>query len=166
MATIPSHNPPGNGHLRLAADLQAARRAAAEKFEAIALAHVPRGWRVQYRKCRGYCYPESKLIVAPRPCTRKSLYRFLHECGHAHQHGVFGRKPRHVEEMEAEKWARAAMHAAGVPIPRSMIQRGNQYVAQKIKQALSGGAKHIHPEARRLAGRFITSSNHTAGARS
>ena len=96
-------------------DLQAAKRVAAERFEAIAVRHLPPGYSVvRYRKnLSGYCDPKNKVIVVPRPRTRKALYIFLHECAHAHLHrnGSRGRVPRHVEELEAEQWA--CPHARG-----------------------------------------------------
>jgi hypothetical protein len=136
-------------------DLQAAKRVAAERFEAIAVRHLPPGYSVvRYRKnLSGYCDPKNKVIVVPRPRTRKALYIFLHECAHAHLHrnGSRGRVPRHVEELEAEQWAHARMREAGIRVPRAMTKRAKRYVARKIKQAIARGAKHIDPQARRFA---------------
>lgn len=138
---------------RSPADLQAARRAAAEKFETIAARYVPEGYTVEYRKSlTGVHYGSKKLIQAPRPRTRKSLYIFLHECAHAqlgHSHN--GRMPRHVEEMQAEKWAHEKMRGHGIAVPRAMTKRAKQYVARKIRQAVKRGAKHINPQARKFA---------------
>lgn len=132
-------------------ELQAARRAAAGRFEAIAAAAVPDGFTVKYRKrLSGMCYTAQKRIEAPRPVTRKSLYIFLHECAHAHLH-VGSKKPRHVQEMEAEKWAHERMRANGVPVPRSMTKGAKEYVARKIDQAQRRGAKNIDPAARAYA---------------
>lgn len=143
-----------NGHTtRSLADLQAARRAAAERFEAVAAAHLPPGWRVvRYRKnLSGYCSLKNKVIVAPRPRSRKALYIFLHECAHAHLHRSDSRAPRHVEELEAEQWAHAKMREYGIRVPRAMTRRAKRYVARKIKEAIARGAKHIDPQARRFA---------------
>jgi hypothetical protein len=130
--------------------LQEARKAAAERFTAIALKYVPAGYVVEYRKSlSGYC--TKTTITAPRPVTRKSLYIFLHECAHA-QLGHFDRKrPRHVEEMEAEKWAHRVMRENGVSVPRSMTRRAKSYVARKIRQARRRGARVIDTEAQRFA---------------
>jgi hypothetical protein len=131
-------------------ELQEARRQAAARFEAIAAKYVPEGWTVTYRKSlSGCCYHNSKRIAAPRPVTRKSLYIFLHECAHAHLHTGNGRIPRHVKEMQAEKWAHEKMRENGVSVPRSMTRRAKKYVARKIRQAVSRGAKTINQEARR-----------------
>jgi hypothetical protein len=142
-----------NGHRTRLADLQASKRAAAERFEAIASRHLPPGYSVvRYRKnLSGYCDHKNKVIVSPRPRTRKALYIFLHECAHAHLHrnGNRGRVPRHVEELEAEQWAHARMREAGIRVPRAMTKRAKRYVARKIKQAIARGAKHIDPQARR-----------------
>jgi hypothetical protein len=137
--------------IRTGAELQAARKAAAERFMAIAMRYVPEGYRVEYRKSlSGSHYGESKLIQAPRPVTRKSLYIFLHECAHAHLH-VDRRPKAHVREMEAEKWAHEKMRENGVPVPRQMTHRAKRYVARKIRQAIRSGAKKIDGEAARYA---------------
>jgi hypothetical protein len=135
------------------AELQAARKAAAERFEAIAKFYVPEGYTVEYRKSlSGTHWGQRKLIQAPRPVTRKALYIFLHECAHAHLgHAHNGKAPRHVEEMEAEKWAHAKMREHGISVPRSMTRRAKQYVARKIRQAERRGAKRIDPSARAFA---------------
>ena len=138
-------------------DLVQARKDAAERFTTIAIAHVPPGWTVKYRKSlTGICRFNQKLIETPEPKTRKSLYIFLHECAHAHLHGGSkgdGKRstPRHVEEMEAEQWAHARMREAGVPVPREMTRRAKAYVGWKIKQAVARGAKKIDPRARKFA---------------
>jgi hypothetical protein len=141
-------------HLLKNHDLQAARRAAAERYMSIALTYLPDGYTVEYRKSlSGVHNGKRKLIKAPRPVTRKALYIFLHECAHAHLHVDNGRVPRHVEEMEAEQWAHAKMREHDVAVPRVMTRRAKSYVAYKIKQALARGAKRIDPKARRYAKR-------------
>lgn len=134
-------------------ELQAARKAAAARFEAVGNLYVPQGYTVEYRKSlSGRHWGSRKLIQAPRPVTRKALYIFLHECAHAilkHSHN--GKVPRHVEEMEAEQWAHAKMREHGIAVPRSMTRRAKQYVARKIEQAKRRGAKRIDPKARAFA---------------
>lgn len=130
--------------------LRAAREAAAERFMAIAAKYVPEGYTVAYRKSlSGNC--SATHINAPKPVTRKALYIFLHECAHAHLHWPQRNKTRHVEEMEAEKWAHAKMRENGVPVPRAMTKRAKAYVRRKIRQAIMRGAKRIDPEAIRFA---------------
>lgn len=85
-------------------------------------------------------------LHAPRPSTRKALYIFLHECAHFVLHAR-SRKPRHVEEWEAERWAHERMRAAGLAVPREMTRRAKSYVAWKILQARVRGAKVISQEA-------------------
>lgn len=132
-------------------DLVAARKAAAERFYAIGMAHLPEGWTYAFRKSlSGRAFWDRKHIDAPKPVTRKALYIWLHECAHAHLH-LNNRKKRHVEEMEAEKWAHTKMREAGVPVPRSMTKRAKRYVARKIEQAHVRGAKRIDPEAQAFA---------------
>jgi hypothetical protein len=144
------------------AELQAARRAAAEKFLAIGTFYVPAGWAVEYRKSlSGRCIYHHKIIEAPKPVTRKSLYIFLHECAHAQLHypiflrsaNEYKRKPKHMIELEAEQWAHAKMREHGIAVPRAMTARAKDYVARKIHQAEVRGAKSINPAARRYARR-------------
>jgi hypothetical protein len=137
--------------IRTGAELQAARKAAAERFTAIAMQYVPEGYTIEYRKSlSGRHYSGKRLIQAPRPVTRKSLYIFLHECAHAHLHR--DRRPKaHVREMEAEKWAHEKMREHGVPVPRSMTERAKSYVGRKIRQAQQAGAKRIDPRATAFA---------------
>jgi hypothetical protein len=139
--------------IRTGAELQAARKAAAERFHAIAMQYVPEGYTIKHRKSlSGRHYGKSKRIEAPRPVTRRSLYIFLHECAHAHLHSGIGRRPKaHVREMEAEKWAHEKMREHGIAVPRDMTTRAKQYVARKINQAINCGAKTINGEARRFA---------------
>jgi hypothetical protein len=92
-------------------------------------------------------------LVSATPSTTiclnsASLYIFLHECANANLgHSHNGKYPRHVEEMEAEKWAHAKMREHGVPVPRVMTKRAKRYVARKIRQAKRRGAKRINREA-------------------
>ena len=131
------------------AQLQAGRKAMAEKCMAVALTNTPPGVIVQYRKSlSGWAdHTEPPRMSAPRPVTRKALYIYLHECAHFHLGHDKRIKPRHVEEMEAEKWAHAKMREAGIPVPRAMTKRAKNYVAWKIKQAIRRGAKQIDKRA-------------------
>lgn len=136
------------------AELNAARKVAAERFEAIAKLYVPPGYAVEYRKSLTGVHfgPPRLLIKAPRPITRKSLYVFLHECAHAHLH-VNRHPPVHVMEMEAEKWAHEKMRQHGIPVPRDMTRRAKRYVASKIRRAQARGAKRIDSAAFKYAHR-------------
>jgi hypothetical protein len=77
------------------------------------------------------------------------MYIFLHECAHFALHGS-RRKPRHVEELEAEQWAHARMREAGMSVPRVMTTGAKAYVHRKIRSAIKHGAKRIDPAARRF----------------
>ncbi len=140
--------------------LQAARKAAVQRFEAVAMKYVPEGYTLAYRKSlSGRCRYRRKLLEAPRPVTRKALYIFLHECAHAHLGHGNGRVPRHVREFEAERWAHEKMRESGIPVPRSMTLRAKQYVARKIRQAKSHGAKKIDHKAAEFAGVSVRDSD-------
>lgn len=138
-----------------------------------ALANTPAAVRVVRirRTLSGRAYSAAE-IAAPRPVTRRALHIFLHECAHVALGHVFGptlphggtgpaqaasmlgirRKPRHVEEYEAEQWAFARMRESGIPIPRKSLRRAKSYVAYKIRQARRHGAKAVDLEAQRWAG--------------
>jgi len=137
-------------------ELQAARKAAAERFTAIAMLYVPEGYTIEYRKSlSGRHSASAKRISAPRPVTRKSLYIFLHECAHAWLHsdqkGKRKRLKAHVRELEAERWAHDKMREHGVAVPREMTKRAKNYVAYKIRQARKAGAKTIDRAAIKFA---------------
>jgi hypothetical protein len=133
-----------------------AKVALAERLEKIALGCVPAGWTVVYHKrLSGRCSHSTKTIKAPRPITRKSIQIFLHECAHAHQHTDGKRRPRHVEELEAEEWSLAKMREHGIPIPRIVMRRARENVGWTIQKAERGGAKRIDPRARKFAGHKV-----------
>ena len=131
------------------------------------------------RNLSGRAY-NSEVIAVPRPITRRALHVFLHECAHvalghvgANKAAQFRptlphvgpgltvaapgprakRKPRHVEEYEAERWAFDRMRESGISVPRKSLRRAKSYVAYKIHQARRRGAKTIDQEAQRWAGR-------------
>lgn len=112
----------------------AAKAANAARFEALAMTYVPAGWDVHHRKSlSGRCWYDLKLIAAPRPVTRRALYIFLHECGHANSpHHASRSVPSYVKEFEAEIFAHQTMRGAGIAVPRSMTQRAKAYVRRKM----------------------------------
>jgi hypothetical protein len=135
-------------------ELQALRKQAAERFTAIAMRYVPEGYTIEYCKSLsgGHC-GSRKLIRAPRPITRRALFVFLHECGHAHLHrdgGQWG-KSRHVIEMEAERWAHERMRENGIAVPRLESVCAKQNVARQIRRDIAGGMLSIDRQARRYA---------------
>jgi hypothetical protein len=141
-------------------DLHAARKAAADRFFALGMSYVPSGWTVCYRiSLSGQCHYADREIHAPKPVTRKSLYIFLHECAHAQLHypiwleskSRYAKFPKHVVEMQAEKWAHEKMREHGIAVPRDMTKRAKRYVARKIRQAERHGAKKINAKAKRFA---------------
>jgi hypothetical protein len=78
-----------------------------------------------------------------------------HECTHAHLGHAYlhhdRKSPRHVEEMQAEQWAHEKMRENGIPVPRSQTKRAKAHVTRKVDGAISRGAKHINPAARKFA---------------
>lgn len=131
--------------------LQVARRAAAERFAAIARKYTPAGVTVSYRKSlSGRAWRDR--IEAPRPVTRRALQIYLHECAHVLLGHCGNRsKPTHVKEWEAETWSFRVMREEGVPVPRKAILGAKRYVRRKIAQAQKRGAKTIDPRVQRWA---------------
>ncbi|SRR6266566_7328961 len=126
--------------IRTGAELQAARKAVAERFMAIVMQYVPEGYTIEYRKSlSGRHWVKRKLIQAPRPVTRKALYIFLHECAHAHLHRDHRQKV-HIMEMEAEKWTHEKMREHGIAVPRKMTTGAKAYVGRKIAAGIARGA--------------------------
>jgi hypothetical protein len=117
----------------------------------IALANTPPNVRaVRVRtSLTGRAYLTQGILAGPKPFTRKALYIFLHECAQFALHAS-GRKPRHVEELEAEQWDHARMREAGMSVPRIMTRSAKAYVRRKIRSAIKHGAKRIDPAARRF----------------
>lgn len=119
-----------------------------QRFAACALANTPANVRViEIRKDlsgRAFCvpgYPNFGKLCTPRPVTRKSLYIFLHECGHFALHADGKRRKVYIKELEAEQWAHARMREAGIPVPRSMTVRAKAYVRRKLRASVRRGSK-------------------------
>lgn len=134
--------------------LKAGREQMRQRCYETALVNTPPNVRIiEIRKSlSGYAFLALGRMAVPVPKTRKSLYIFLHECAHFALGHVGHRKPVHVMEMEAEKWAHEKMRASGIQVPRSMTKRAKAYVARKIRQAERRGAKHIDSCAKAFAG--------------
>jgi hypothetical protein len=145
-------------------DLQAARRAAAARFLAIAEAIKAEAGVVHHHLTsglHGWAFPEHGIIHAPEGRTRKQLYILAHECAHVWLRHT-SKKPRHVEEHEAETWAHTVLRAHSVPVPRAMTRRAKRYVARKIHQAKQRGAKRINTAAARFALSAVINRNRKA----
>jgi hypothetical protein len=115
--------------------------------------------RIEYheRGLRGRAIIGTRTILVPRPTTRRRLYVFAHECGHiALDHR--GRRPRHRQEYEAERYALEAMRRHGVAVPEAEILAGKRYVAAKILRAIRSGAKQVDGEAVSWCWDVLTSS--------
>lgn len=138
-----------------ATELAAARKGAVDRFLAIAAKlKAEAGVTIhEIRHSLSGSASENGSIRAPEGRTRKQLYILAHECAHVALNHFSSGKTRHVEEMEAEKWAHDALRRHGVPVPRTMTVRAKRYVARKIWQAERRGAKRIDPAARAFARR-------------
>jgi hypothetical protein len=137
--------------IRSGAELHTARKAAAERYARVAYNHTPSDVVVTYRKgLSGRAWVKSRKISVPEPTTRRRLQIYLHEVAHVVLNHT-NKKPRHLEELEAEQWSFRVMRAEGIPVPRKSVQRAKSYVRYKIKQAKRRGAKKIDAAAARFA---------------
>ncbi len=128
-----------HGEIPMNALAQAGRMAMRLKCIAVALAETPDNvlWIEPRKALTGRARPEAGgyVIAAPRPFTRRSLYIFLHECGHVAL-GHLERKARRrfkswEREQQAEQFAQDRMRAHGLAVPRKELLRGKLYVEHK-----------------------------------
>src|SRR6266699_651150 len=109
--------------LRTGTELQAARKAAAERIAGIAAKHTPDDVVVEYRRTLSGCaWVKTRKVSVPKPVTRRALHIYLHEIAHIVLNHV-NKKPRHVEEFEAEQWAFRVMREEGIAVPRKSLTR-------------------------------------------
>ena len=121
-----------------------------------AVDNTPHGLYVMYqKKLAGRAFVNDKLILTPRPVSRKSLPYYLHEVGHVVL-GHIGEKHNHAQECEAEQWAFDRMREAVIKVPRESIQEGKKYVARNIAKDIKKGVKDIAPQAARFAGKYVS----------
>jgi hypothetical protein len=147
-----------------AANFQAARRAAAERYAQLGcdlLATVGLDQPTTVRKTlsgrAGRRRDGSISLACPWPTTtRRRLYIAAHEVAHIVLHyrvdGTRIRQLQHVKEYEAEQWAHRWLREHGVAVPRKETDRARRYVRAKINQAIKNGAKTIDSAAAKYAG--------------
>src|SRR5260370_29869582 len=133
-------------------DRAKARGEMKRKCISVALSETPKSVSVisPRRQLTGRVLVHSGEIHVPPPFPRRALHISLHECAHIALNHV-GKKPRHVEELEAEQWAFRKMREHGIAVPRKSSRRAKRYVAYKIRQAERRGAKHIDAKAKKFA---------------
>lgn len=139
--------------MRTTDDLRIGRENMKRHCIEVALKYTPPSllYIIPRRNLSGRAAWSGMWMAAPRPFTRKALYIFLHECAHITLAHNGKRKPRHVEEMEAEQYAHKIMRDEGLSVPRAMTQRAKRYVARKIRQAEARGCKNVSRAARAFA---------------
>lgn len=103
------------------------------------------------RRLAGRANAKDRRISVPPPTTRRRLYVFAHECGHVLL-GHDGRKTRHREEYEAERWAHDALRRHGIRVSRRSSHSAKKYVRRRITEAFLRGSKRIDPEAAKWSG--------------
>ena len=90
-------------------------------------------------------------ISAPKGRSRRELYIVAHECAHLALNHFSKKKPRYLEEFEAERWAHAALRRHGVPVSAFLTEMARQHVTLRIIEALRRRAKYIDPDAEAFA---------------
>lgn len=156
----------GSGHKPLVktdqetagAQLQAARRAARERYIAIAAAMKAEAGITRHHhfdKIGGLAWSGTGRILAPKGVTRRQLYVLAHECGHNVLHGsAMGMaKPAHVKEHEAETYAHRAFARYGLAVPEKSAQWSRAYVGLWIMKDQAAGVAICPSAADWAAGR-------------
>lgn len=156
----------GTGHKPLAksdhatagAQLQAARKAARERYIAIAAAMKAEAGITRhhhFNKIGGLAWSGTGRILAPKGVTRRQLYVLAHECGHNVLHGsaIGMAKPAHVKEHEAETYAHRAFARYGLDVPKKSAQWSRAYVGLWIMKDQAAGVAICPSAADWAAGR-------------
>lgn len=156
----------GTGHQPLArsdqssagAHLQAARKAARERYIAIAAAMKAEAGIKRHHhfdKIAGLAWSGTGRILAPRGVTRRQLYVLAHECGHNVLHGSETglAKPGHVKEHEAEVYAHRAFARFGLVVPEKSAKWARAYVGLWIMKDQADGIAICPSAAEWAAGR-------------
>ncbi|KKL20171.1 hypothetical protein LCGC14_2458120 [marine sediment metagenome] len=99
--------------------------------------------KVIRRSMSGLAYIKERAICSPLPRTAKSFAIFCHEVGHIAQ-GVI--KPRWLEELRAEEFAKGCFGEFGFSMPKAVKDRMKYHISYKLAQALNRGMKHTPPE--------------------
>jgi hypothetical protein len=133
-------------------DLNAKKKEAAIRFARVAYEETPNDILVLYNSGRlcGCAWVNERKIKVPEPTTRRRLHIYLHEVAHVvlnHNR----KKPRHVEELEAEQWATATMRKHGIPVPRKTLKGSKAHIRRAIRKAYKRGAKKIDKNAANYA---------------
>lgn len=124
--------------------LQAARAAARDRYQLIALAiKMEAGVTRHYthKSISGLAWSDKGRILAPEGITRRQLYVLAHECGHIVLHNTPAKwsKPGHVKELEAEIYAHRTFQRYGLEVPARSSQWARQYVGQWIMRDKAEG---------------------------
>jgi hypothetical protein len=105
---------------------------------------------------RGRAIPELGVIMVRRPDTLDRLRLFLHECGHCKLHQrVRPGTPYHWLELDAERYAFAALQKGGLEIPEKTLEESRYYLFGELGPAVRAG-QELHPEVFDYIGPFWT----------
>lgn len=123
------------------------------RLEEIAAKHAPKGWALRAEgvhpdegdgfKTLAYADFSECVIVHPHIVDRASLCVFLHECGHVHYRHDADTDHHVIElEWEAEKYAWEAVRAAGLSVPKKIIEGHRGYLRNIIEDVYGEGPAH------------------------
>jgi hypothetical protein len=105
---------------------------------------------------RGRAIPELGVIIVRRPDTLDHLRLFLHECAHCKLHQrVPPGTPYHWLELDAERYAFAALQKSGLEIPEKALEESRYYLFGELGADVRAG-QELHPEVFDYIGPFWT----------
>ena len=96
---------------------------------------------IAHKKMSGRASLATGHNLAPAGVTRQQLYVVAHECAHIALHSApkRRRRPRHIEEHEAESYAHRALTAHGLEVPVASTHWALGYVGQCIEEDRAKG---------------------------
>jgi len=119
---------------------------------------VPEGVKVELRRALTGCanFRDMKMS-APSPRTAISAQIFFHEIAHFELHSPKARngkrrKPRYIEEYEAERWSIEKMRECGLAVPTKVVYRCKKHIRFAIYKALRRGLRHVDRGVARWSG--------------
>ena len=59
-----------------------------------------------------------------------------------------GKRPRYVEEYEAEQWAHKVMRVAGIPVPRAETRQAKENISDMLRRVKRKKGRRIDPRIR------------------
>jgi hypothetical protein len=113
----------------------------------IAAKHTPPNVTVKYHNSGdGHALVKQRKIFVPYPTARDRLFIYLHEVAHVVLKHT-GKKPVHVQEMEAQQWAIRVMREERMPVPARRWNRPSGTCAARSGRPSSAVSPSTRPPA-------------------